>query len=289
LSGRLLVAAGALCIAFAPILFALSQAPPAPAALLRFGYALPPVALACALRRDVRAAFTTPGWLGFGALGGAFFAGDILFFHRAIEAIGAGPATLLANTHVVWVTLFGVVRLQEQPARVFWLALPLIGAGMALLSGAGPGGFSIPGGKSGLALGTASGALYGAALICLRQAARRPGVPPLAVLGAQLTAAFALTAAAVALEGTGLALDRTQHGWLLALALGPQILGWVLINSGIRRIPAHQGALVLVLQPAASVLLAWGLLGQTLSPARVAGAVILLTSVVVALRAARSS
>lgn len=283
--GHGLTGAGALCIGLAPILFAFSHAPPSVGALIRFGYALPLVALLCASRPEARAALRAPGWLGFALLGGAFFASDILMWHRAIDLIGVGSATLLANTQVIWVTLFGVVFLREWPARAFWLALPILVLGMALLSGATPQGFAIPGSGLGLALGAASGAMYGGALLCLREAAQRAEVPAEAVLLAQLIAAFAVAAAAVALEGSSLALGASQHAWLFALAAGPQVLGWVLINSGIRRIPAYEGALMLVLQPVASLILAWWLLGQALAPARVAGAALLLAAVLIALRA----
>ena len=79
--------------------------------------------------------------------------------------------------------------------------------------------------------------------------------------------------------------NRTGAGTLIALAAGPQVVGWFLINSGMRSIPAHEGALVLVLQPAASVALAWWILEQQLSAPRIAGALLLLGSVGVALRA----
>jgi drug/metabolite transporter (DMT)-like permease len=285
--GHGLTGAGALCIGLAPILFTLSSAPPSVAALVRFGYALPLVALLCASRTQARAALGARGWFGFALLGGACFASDILMWHRSIELIGVGPATLLANTQIIRVTLFGVVFLREWPARAFWLALPMLVLGMALLSRASPQGFAVPGSGPGLVLGAASGAMYGGALLCLREAAQRAAVPAEAVLLAQLIAAFAVAAAAVALEGTSLLLGASQHAWLFALAAGPQVLGWVLINAGIRRIPAYEGALMLILQPVASLILAWWLLGQALAPVRVVGAALLLAAMLIALRAAR--
>lgn len=287
--GRGLTAAGALCIAFAPVIFELSGAPASQAALLRFAYALPLVAIAVALRPGARAAFAREGWVGFALAGGAFFALDILLWHRVIDRIGAGPATLLVNTQVIWVTLLGVVFLGEWPRPSFWWALLPLALGMALLSGVGPGGFTIPGGGLGLAMGVGSGAAYGAALLCLREASRRAAVPAEAVLGVQLAGALAIAALVVALEPPSRALAPAQHAWLIALAAGPQVLGWFLINSGIRRIPAHEGALMLVLQPVASVALAWWILDQALSWPRIAGAALLLSAVIAALRAARSA
>jgi drug/metabolite transporter (DMT)-like permease len=286
--GRWLTAAGALCIAFAPVIFTLSGAPASLAALLRFAYALPLVAIACALRPEARGAFRSRSWLGFALAGGAFFAADILLWHRVIGLIGAGPATLLVNTQVIWVTLLGVAFLGEWPARSFWWALAPLALGMTLLSGASPRGFAIPDGGLGLALGIGSGAAYGAALLCLREASRRAPVPAESVLLVQLAGALLVAALAVGAEARGPALAPAQHAWLVALAAGPQVLGWFLINSGIRRIPAYEGALMLVLQPVASVALAWWILGQGLSPPRIAGAVLLLGAVVLALRSTRA-
>jgi drug/metabolite transporter (DMT)-like permease len=97
-----------------------------------------------------------------------------------------------------------------------------------------------------------------------------------------------VAALAVGAEHTGLALEARQHVWLLALALGPQVLGWVLINSGIRSIPAYESALMLVLQPVASLALAWWLLDQELSASRIAGAPVLIAAVLLALRSTKS-
>jgi DME family drug/metabolite transporter len=196
---------------------------------------------------------------------------------------------LLVNTQVIWVTLFGVAFLGERPAAGFWLALPLLALGMALLSGATLGGFALAGGARGLGLAIGSGIMYGGALLCLRRAAQRPAVTAEAVLCSQLLAAFAVAALAVAIEGVPLVRDFRAHAWSMALAAGPQVLGWVLINSGIRAISAHEGALVLMLQPVASLVLGWGVLGQELAPLRIAGAILLLAALGLALRAQRSA
>lgn len=47
-----------------------------------------------------------------------------------------------------------------------------------------------------------------------------------------------------------------SFGWLLVLALTSQTAGWLLITSSLPRLPAALSSLLLLLQPAASILLA---------------------------------
>ncbi len=287
LSGPLLVSAGALIISTAPVFFALSGAEPSVGALLRFAYALPPLLLLCALRPTARASFGRQGWLALGVASGAFFAADMLTWHRSIALIGAGPATLLANTQVLWITLFGVAFLAERPGRGFWLALPVLAVGMLLLCGVTPSGFARASDGPGLAYGAASGAMYAGALLCLRQAQRSARIAPEAALVVQLSAALCAVAAAAWLGGESLDLEPQQHGWLLALAWGPQVLGWLCISAGIRRAPAYQGGVLLLLQPVGSLLLGWWVLAQALTPGRWIGAALVLGGVAASLAAAR--
>src|SRR3954452_12648455 len=93
---------GAATIAFSAILVALADVTPETAALFRCTYALPALAvLAIAERR--RLGPRARGELAWGVLAGAFFAGDLIFWHHAIENVGAGLATVLANLQVVLV------------------------------------------------------------------------------------------------------------------------------------------------------------------------------------------
>jgi drug/metabolite transporter (DMT)-like permease len=286
--GQILTALGALTISTAPILFALSEAPASLAAALRFAYALPPLLLICGLRGAARESFAQRGWIPVALLSGAFFASDILLWHRSIELVGAGPATLLANTQVIWITLFGLVFLVERPGTLFWLALPVLSVGMALLCGVTPEGFARTGDARGLLFGAASGAMYAGAILCLRHAQQRARIAPEAALTVQLVAALGIVLASLSLEGETLQLRADQHLWLLALAWGPQVVGWMLITAGIRHLAAYRGALLLLLQPVSSLLLGWLLLSQALTPLRWLGALLVTLAIAAALRGSRS-
>ena len=282
---------GALGISTAPILVILSQADPTPVAVWRFIYALPLLVPLCLLRRKSRLAFRRRGWMAIAGLSGLFFAADLALWHHSIGLIGAGPATLLANTQIIWITLIGLFFLGERPSRVFWLFLPLTLLGMFLLVGGGLAGIPHAADQRGLALGIGSGIAYAGMLVCLRLAQRRVLIPPESALLVQISLALAaLTLVGLAEHSLPVALATEQHAWLALLGIGVQAVCWYLISYGIRRLPGHHGGMILLAQPVCSLVLGWWLLGQALTSGRVAGALLILIAVAVPLlREARAS
>ena len=49
-----------------------------------------------------------------------------MFWHHAIEAVGAGLATVLGNLQVIIVGFFAWLILGERPSRATLLALPVV-------------------------------------------------------------------------------------------------------------------------------------------------------------------
>ncbi|MGZ4639778.1 MAG: EamA family transporter [Actinomycetes bacterium] len=96
----LAAAAGAACIASSATLVRLADTAPATAATFRCLYALPFLGLLM-LREDRRYGRrpSRARWLAAGA--GVFFAIDLVLWHHAIAAVGAGIATVLGNLQVV--------------------------------------------------------------------------------------------------------------------------------------------------------------------------------------------
>jgi drug/metabolite transporter (DMT)-like permease len=78
------------------------------------------------------------------------------------------------------------------------------------------------------------------------------------------------------------------HGWLLALALTSQVVGWLLIAVSLPRLPAVLTSLVLLLQPVAAVGLAAAVLDERPSAAQLTGCVVVLGGVLVATTRGRS-
>jgi drug/metabolite transporter (DMT)-like permease len=127
--------AGALLIAFSAILVRLADVAPVTAAVFRCAYALPVLgALAWWERRRFGPAVA--GDRRLVALAGVFFAADLIFWHFAIEDVGAGLATVLGNLQVALVPLIAWVVLSERPGGRVLAALPILLSGVLLISGA---------------------------------------------------------------------------------------------------------------------------------------------------------
>src|SRR5919198_6068141 len=127
--------AGATAIAFSGILFRLADVSPATGAFFRCLYALPPLLVLARLEerrfgpRSARAR-----WLA--VVAGLFFAADLVLWHHAIDAVGAGLATVLGNTQVLLVGLIAWVLLGERPGGRSLAAIPVVMTGVVLISGA---------------------------------------------------------------------------------------------------------------------------------------------------------
>jgi drug/metabolite transporter (DMT)-like permease len=125
LTGRpgLAAVAGALCIAFSGILVRLADVSPDTAAVFRCLYAVPVLAaLALRERRWYGPRTGRERWLAVAA--GVFFALDLAFWHRSIEAVGAGLATVLGNLQIVLVAVVAWACWANAPVRCSWRPSP---------------------------------------------------------------------------------------------------------------------------------------------------------------------
>ena len=109
---RLAALLGATCIAFSGIFYRWAEVSPSTGTVFRALFGLPLLLLVAWLEhrrygglpvRTVRLAL----------FAGVFFAGDLLFWHHAIEYVGAGLATVLGNLQVIIVGRRGVAGLRR--------------------------------------------------------------------------------------------------------------------------------------------------------------------------------
>ena len=273
--------AGALVIAFSAILVRFADVPPSTAAVYRCAYALPPLAILAWLERrrygprpwaDHRVAM----WAG------VFFAGDLVAWHHAINAVGAGLATVLGNTQVAMVGLAAWVVLGERPKRATIIAVPIVLVGVVLISG-------VIGDRAygeapllGAALGILTAAFYTVFILMLRHGnsdLRRPAGP---LLSATATGALGSLVLGALLGEVDLAPTWPAHGWLIVLALTSQVLAWLLISVSLPRLPAATTSIVLTLQPVGSVFLGIVLLAEAPSALQLVGVAIVIVGIVLA-------
>jgi drug/metabolite transporter (DMT)-like permease len=279
----LLATLGAACISASAVLIKLAGTGTASAAFYRSLLALPLLAVLAVLEQRKRG--PRPLRSRFGAmLAGVFLAVDLVLWNHAIADVGAGIATLLGNLQVVFVTVAAWLLFRERPGRGFFLALPVVLAGVVLVSGLADhahGAHSVAGIKYGLGTSIA----YAAFLLILRHTST--ATPHVAAPLAEATLGATAGAAALGVVFGGWQLDIGWHafGWLLLLAMTSGTAGWLLITSSLPRLPASMSSLLLLLQPAAAILLAAVVLGERPSPLQLAGAVLVCGGILVATRA----
>ena len=273
--------AGALLIAFSAILVRLAGVSPSTAAVYRCAYAVPVLAL-LAWRENRR--FGPRSWQQrrLALLAGIFFAGDLVAWHYAIDAVGAGLATVLGNTQVAMVGVAAWLFLHERPKPATIAAVPVVLGGVVLISGiVGQGAYGeAP--VAGAVFGVLTAAFYAAFILILRHGntdLRRPAGP---LLDATAVSAVVSLLAAVALGDTDLAPQWPAHGWLLVLALTSQVIAWLLISVSLPRLPAATTSIVLTLQPVGSVFLGMLILSETPSAVQLGGVAVVVAGIVMA-------
>lgn len=246
--GAIRVLAGAAMISFAPVFVRLTSVPPTTSAFYRTligGLML----LAVVRFRGERL------WSGRGAVlalvaAGLCFALDLWAWHRSIWFVGPGLATLLANFQVFCLALAGVLIFGERLRAELVIAIPLAFVGLALIVGVDWGSLGSDY-RWGIFFGLVTAVSYAAYILCLRRA--RLKATRVTVVGdltlASLFSAVALFVVALS-EGASLAVPTIRDAGLLAgYALVAQVLGWLLITSSLKDVPASMVGLLLLFQP----------------------------------------
>ena len=271
---------GAMLIAWSGPLVRLADVPPSTAAAARCLLALPLLWLLA--RREVRRVGPLPARsVRFARLAGVCFAVDLVVWHHAIEAVGAGLATVLGNLQVLFVALVAWVLLGERPHRGLVAAGPLLAGGVVLLSGVLGGDTYGAAPGLGAALGLATSAAYAGFILLLRQGAAGPRQLAGPLLHATASAAVVATGLGLALRELAVP-DGEAMAWLLLLALSSQVAGWLLISGSLPRLPAAVTSVLLLAQPVGALAIAAVLLGEAPAPVQYAGSALVLTGVVLA-------
>jgi drug/metabolite transporter (DMT)-like permease len=275
---------GAACISSSAILVTLADVGPVTTAFFRCALALP-VLVPIAVLEQRRLGPRPLASRGYAVLAGLFLAIDLVLWNHAIGDVGAGVATVLGNLQVLFVGVVAWIVLRERPDRRFLVMLPVVLTGVVLVSGMLGGHASGLRPMAGVGFGVATSAAYACFLLILRTTSgqRRH------VAGQLADATVGATAGAViiGLITGGLQLDIpwSSFGWLLILALLSQTVGWLLITSALPQLPAAISSLLLLLQPAAAMVLADIVLSEQPTLVQVGGAVMVCLGVLFVARA----
>lgn len=275
---HLLGVAAAVMISFSAVFIRLADVSASTAAFFRPAYALPLIALLYAFtrRHDTRTRRERLATILAGGLMGVAFT---LWAH-AIGFIGAGLATVLGNTQVVFVGLLAWLLYRERPPAATVFAVPLVLGGVVLATGVGRPDAYGEQPLMGVAFGVLNALTYTAFLMIFRRTARGLAQPSGPLLDATLGAAVVGLALGLATDPAfDLRPAWPAHGWLLALAVGSQTIAWWAIMAVLPRLPALDTSVILLIQPMLTVVWGWWMFAERLSPWQWAGVAAVLAGV----------
>ena len=275
---HLLALAGVIAISFSAIFVRLAGVSPDTAAFFRCAYAIPPLVLVWLAFRDRDNRTARERGLAYAA--GLFLAVDFAFWHRAIEDIGAGLGTVLGNVQVVFVGFAAWALFRERPTKLAFVLVPVVFTGVVLMSGLGDDSAFGKNPGAGVIFGILTSLMYTGFLLLLRAANKRLVPPAGPLLDATIGAAIGSLAIGLVFDSEfSLTLVWPEHGWLVGLALSAQVVGWLLISWALPRLPALETSVLLLVQPMSTVLWAYLIFGERLSPIQWAGVALVLGGV----------
>ncbi len=274
--------AGVTAISFSPLAVKLVSFSPSVSAFYRSFYAALFFLLTSLVKYKKQHYVEHFRWLKPSLIAGIFLGIDLAVWHKTIIFLGAGPATFLGNSQIIFITLFAAFIFRERIPVIYYITVALVMVGLYLLT---PPATATVGRTAGYVLGLIVGFTYAGLLIGLRYAKAHSGeqYPELLSLCTVFSvAAFVIALYAVTLEHAAIAVwDGRSHAIMMVTALMCQTLGWYLINSSITEIPAHEGSLLLMLQPLLATV--WGCIFflEPLGAAQVFGIVLTLAGIIV--------
>jgi drug/metabolite transporter (DMT)-like permease len=219
-------------------------------------------------RRDVSIALAL-GAVGYGAQAGGYFA--------ALERLDASLLSLLVYTFPAIVAVTAVVIGRERASRRAAIALVLASTGLVLvLAGAAAGALD----PLGTALGLTAAVIYSAYILSSEGVAARIGPVALSTLVCT-GAAATLTLGGIAGGQLDLGgVSAAGYGWLAGIAVVSTVGAVGLFFAGLQRVGPTAASILSTLEPVVTVGLAFAVFGESLGPAQLAGASLVLVGCV---------
>lgn len=282
------LAGGVVVASTASILIRLAQAEGMPSltiAAMRLGLAaliLLPVAWA-RLRADLPR--LAAHHLRLALLSGACLAVHFWSWITSLAYTSVASSTVLVTTNPIWVGLASLLLLRERlaAAGLVGIVLSIAGTGLIFATDTQTAtAYADPGLGNGLAL---VGAISASAYLLIGRGLRTH-LGLLSYIWLAYATAAALLWIGVAASGSAvLGFSVYAYLVLLALAIGPQLLGHTAFNWSLRHLSATFVALSILGEPVGSALLAYFLFGEKLVTLQLAGFLLILAGIFVAARA----
>ncbi|MDM7323868.1 MAG: EamA family transporter [Thermus sp.] len=242
-------------------------------------------------RMGLAALLLLPGWrrplgnpagIPYAVAAGVFLALHFALWITSLSYTSVAASTALVTTNPVWVTLFGWLFFRETPSH-----LTLLGIAVALWGGLLIGLGDAQGGEAAnpllgdllALLGAMAASLY----FLLGREAQRRGLSILEYIRIAYTTAATLLLPLPYLFGGGYGgYPPAVYGYILLMALLPQLVGHTSFNWATRHIPPVLVSLAILFEPVGASLLAFLLFGELPGIQVLFGALVLLVGVGIA-------
>lgn len=284
---------GGTCIGFAPNLVRIADTGPVASAFWRTLIAAPLLWLLVWAQhrrnRPATRATAAPTWRAIALWSGVCFAADLATWHLSIMHTRVANATLLANLAPVLSTLYAFIVHRQRPTPAFVLALALALGGAALLVGPSFGAGSTL--WRGDLLAVVAACWYTGYLLLIKHVRNMVDTLRLMAWSTTATAIVLLPAALAFSAAAGQPFwPHSPLGWwvVIGLAVITQIGGQGLIAYASAHLTVPLSTTGLLIQPMVAGLVAWLAFGETLGPAQLAGAAVLMLGIYLARRSAQS-
>jgi drug/metabolite transporter (DMT)-like permease len=180
---------------------------------------------------------------------GIFLGIDFMFWHRSIGLIGPGLSTLLGNFQVFFTALLSWLLLREKITFLFGLALLLAIGGLLLITGTDLAALSQVT-RVGILFGLATAVFYSAYIMLIKQAMSSGSAGGVTTMFWVSVSCFLFMALVSLGKGVSFTLpDSRALLFLAGVGIISTALGWSMLSSAIRVVPATLAGLVLLLQP----------------------------------------
>jgi drug/metabolite transporter (DMT)-like permease len=278
---------GAVLVGASPIFVRLSELGPMATAFYRPFLAIPVLALWMAVDGRNDAVARRPASRGDYLrllLAGAFFAGDLAFWHLSILHTSVANATLFANFAPIFVTLGAWLLFRHGVTRLYLTGMALALAGAILLAA---GSLSDqPGNLLGDFFGVVTAMFLASYILAISRLRAGFSAATTMTWSSVGTAAVLLPVAWIAGEEL---IAVTLYGWamLVGLALLSHAAGQGFIAYALAHLRPGFSSIGLLLEPVAAAVLAWIILSEPVTPWQAAGGGVILWGIFLARRGSR--
>ena len=273
---------GVVAVSSASILIRLCDAPPLSIAAYRLVLAAAFFWIAGLLRTDSKGSGRLQrGDLFWAALSGTFLSIHFATWITSLRYTTVASSVVLVSTAPMFVALGSAWLLKERLSRLMWAGILVSTVGAVVVGGTDFGGGTDPLFGDALAL---AGAVAGAGYLLLgRRLRKRLGTLAYVRLVYGAAAVWLLIAALV--SGSPLSgFSPRTYLLLFLIAFVPQVIGHTSFNWALRHVSAALVAATILGEPVGASLLAYFILDEPLTEARLLGGVLILTGVGVTLR-----